>query len=760
MKIMSAATAPTRPMTEMLSFIMLGLLSTSSMAWSPSIIRAPSHHHNIMHQFRKTSAKHSSPRCQTRLSSTKLSTTSSELSTAYDKNLPAALVGEAVRSALRSDRGICFDFSTDRYHQQADVNEVSPPSGNTIDSNSRLVSVVKMRGVGTKPFLNAKFSQSISNTIGGGGVVQQLSPKTKLVRKGRAFETAYLTSKGRTIDRLLVLEFPPSDNNDGDEKITMDDAFLITSPGNSGATLYNELSPLVFPMDKVTLDQCGPSSQTMSSRVITLACSSLKDAQTSFRKNVLKLLMRDESYSQEFGFPEDGACHHYSVSGSSGTSMTDVYVMQHTFLAPEICHGYSLFFHESAENSNTATLGDQIWNNLTDENNNEGPVGMGSLEYDTLRVEAGLPGYGNEMTGDGPKKKKSQKNDTLEKNEEQDEIVKDKYYAKSNPLELHLQSLIDTDKGCYQGQEGIASMLKNKRGCPRQLYQAVFYDSENDFNGDGGGFGLLSIDNKELMDFQRLTKQADALSNDTRQPCAGDDIYVLGSNESINVGKITSVAEPNGTGDAKTVALALAKRPGNILKAIKDAGLDLPRWWDDVEPGDDDGEDSNGNVGQKIASEKGGSGIMQPPPLDPLHNLEIVVGGTYTVGRLISVPSRRFGFKSRGSGSVASLVDYEKQGGVVQVEDGPAYFKYDFEGQAEDADTEITATLPFDEPDSQLSLEVEEGDDGNDDELDDLLAKAEEEAVKAAAEADAAAAEAKRKEEKMNLLKAKAAAAM
>ena len=37
------------------------------------------------------------------------------LSSAYDRNLPAALVGEAVRSALRSDRGICFDFTTDRY---------------------------------------------------------------------------------------------------------------------------------------------------------------------------------------------------------------------------------------------------------------------------------------------------------------------------------------------------------------------------------------------------------------------------------------------------------------------------------------------------------------------------------------------------------------------------------------------------------------------------------------------------------------------
>ena len=438
------------------------------------------------------------------------SATSPELSSAYDRNLPAALVGEAVRSALRSDRGVCFDFTTDRYSDSA------------LRTSSRLTSVVKIEGKGTASFINAKFSQSIPNvgTLGdkGGGGALQLSSTTALLRKGHAFETAYLTSKGRIIDKLLVLSFPLSDEN------PHANAFLITSPGNSGSTLYHELSPLVFPMDKVSLTDCA--SETSS--VITLACSSIKDAKTSFKNNVLKLFMGDDSYHEEFEFPSDGVCHHYRVRRNSG-AMTDVYMMQYSFLSSDICHGYTLLVQESSNTGiRTNALADAIWENLTDENNDRGPVGVGSLEFDTLRVEAGLPGYGNEMTGDGPKKGGPE---TVS--------IDDTYYAKSNPLELHLQRLINTEKGCYQGQEGIASLLKNPRGCPRHLYQAIFYDSENDFNGDTAGFGLLSTDNDELMDFQRMKKKAAKLTNGTRQPRPGDDIYVLGSNDSIQVGKIS-----------------------------------------------------------------------------------------------------------------------------------------------------------------------------------------------------------------------------
>jgi len=166
-----------------------------------------------------------------------------ELSSAYDRSIPAAMVGEAVHSALRSDRGVCFDFTHDRY------------SDNASGTSSRLTSIVKIDGKGTSSFINAKFSQSIP-TIGIDGCegVLRLSSTTELLRKGHAFETAYLTSKGRIIDKLLVLSFPSSDENTG--VVELPNAFLITSPGNSGSTLYNELSPLVFPMDKVTRTDC------------------------------------------------------------------------------------------------------------------------------------------------------------------------------------------------------------------------------------------------------------------------------------------------------------------------------------------------------------------------------------------------------------------------------------------------------------------------------------------------------------------------
>lgn len=246
--------------------------------------------------------------------------------------------------------------------------------------------------------------------------------------------------------------------------------------------------------------------------------------------------------------------------------------------------------------------------------------------------------------------------------------------------------------------------------------------------------------------------------NETRQPRPGDNIYVLGSSESILVGTITSVAQPNGTGDAKTVALALAKRPGPILKAIKDQGLDPPRWWEDVEGTDDEEDPDARSIARGIASEKGGSGMMQPPPLDPLYNLEIVVGGTYTVGRLLSVPSRKYSKKS----DVATLLDYEQRGEVVgEQNEAPAYFKSLEEEGVQSADAKVAGNSPIMVEDTQLPLQDEEKANGNADEgINELLAKAEEEAARAAAVAEAASAEAKRKEEKMQILKAKADAAM
>ena len=704
-----------------------------------------------------------------------ISISSNRLSSAYDINLPPSLVGEAVRSALRSNRGVCIDFSTDRYCYN---NKGSSTSA------SRLVSVIGMRGKGTLSFLDAKFSGSVpkedtiksssNNNTGGGGGERLFGH----IRTGNAFETAYLTAKGRIIDRLLVLYFPTlsssssSANNDeregrvtaAEEKkiMTMEDAFVITSPGHDGTNLYDKFSPTIFPMDGVSISHCT----TDTTCVITLACSTVQDVRTSFMNNIRSMLTNDDGVS--FDFPEEGKCHHYRIS-RGGEAFADVYVVRHAFLPSEMCHGYTLLFREECGGGNSSsssssnrrlTFADEVWHTLTNENNDRGPVGIGALEYDTLRVESGMPGWGFEMTGDGPKNKKAKTPLADDNSREANEVVgiddADMYHAKSNPLELHLGSLVDINKGCYQGQEGVASILKNKLGPPRQLYQIVFYDSENDFDSSGGnddeygGFGLLTTNNDMLTEFRKLKgeqrKDGTLKQNHTRQPRPGDEIFVLGSNDSISVGKITSVAESNGNGDAKTIALMLAKRPGTILNAIREQGLELPKWWEDVrdpDGGDDyDEKDSRGGV---IANEKidgGSSGIMRPPPLDPLHNLEVVIGGTYTVGRMVAVPGRRYGVKSkRGDDVVSSLLDYETTGEVVTAGDAnvPAYFRYDFQDETtKSRDFKPVRLEP--EVDNIESSEVE---------MDNLLAEAEKDIAKATAQAEAAAAELKRKEEKM-----------
>jgi hypothetical protein len=242
-----------------------------------------------------------------------------------------------------------------------------------------------------------------------------------------------------------------------------------------------------------------------------------------------------------------------------------------------------------------------------------------------------------------------------------------------------------------------------------------------------------------------MQKEADPLANDTRQPRAGDKLFALGSSEKIQVGTLTSVAEPNGTGDRTTIALAMVRRPGPILKAIKDAGLDLPRWWEE------DVQDDN--MGGSISKETKDSGIMMPPPLDALVNLEVVLEGTYTVGRLKSIPSRRIESSTKNTDDVASLLDYEARGEIVDArDDGPALFKYKF------ADAEIDTVSSSSSPSLTYNYDDIEEENDDDDEIitDEQIAQAEKEA----AEAEAAAAEAKRKAEKMAQLKARADAAM
>jgi hypothetical protein len=182
----------------------------------------------------------------------------------------------------------------------------------------------------------------------------------------------------------------------------------------------------------------------------------------------------------------------------------------------------------------------------------------------------------------------------------------------ASPLELHLDDAVDLDKGCYLGQEGVASVAKNPRGPPRTLYQVVFEDDfnlydhqmssdeEDDDDGDEGGRANVDLDNL------------------TRVPRPGDVLYALGSNEEVAVGTLTSVAEPCGTGESVTVGLVLVRRSDSMLRQMKDRGLE-------------------------IAERRRGVSEEEPVPhhSDPLDGLEVIVGGTFTVGTLRTLPHRR-----------------------------------------------------------------------------------------------------------------------
>lgn len=148
-----------------------------------------------------------------------------------------------------------------------------------------------------------------------------------------------------------------------------------------------------------------------------------------------------------------------------------------------------------------------------------------------------------------------------------------------------------------------------------------------------------------------------------------------------------------------------------------------------------------------------GSGMMMPPPLDALVNLEVVLEGTYTVGRLKSIPSRRM--KSSSSSDIAALLDYEQRGEVVDPRDGPGVFKYEF-----DAETESSTMMNKDQSSAPVTVTDIDIDEGCEDDEDIITEEQILEAEKEAAAAEAAAIEAKRKAEKMAQLKARAEAAM
>jgi folate-binding Fe-S cluster repair protein YgfZ len=541
------------------------------------------------------------------------STFTTDLPSSYPLGTPAGLRGEAIRSALRSDRCLGWNLQ-----------------GTPLEHG-----VVQVKGPGTLSFLNNKLTQSFPSS-------------------GSDYYTkaCLLTAKGRLVDRVGVAVVDP------------ETAYITTSAGHTSHALMGRLEPFIFPMDQVSLVDCGSS-------VFTLASVNHDNIQKCFDNFIYPKLGQTSRVS----LPKVGECRRIPLHSISNGC--ELIITPSSGLASSAGAGYTFLFLNDSNN-----VGDGVWRYLVSDSCPNGPIEAGALEFETLRIQSGQPAFGREMTG---------------RNEKEAEVTP------ASPLELCLQDTIDPNKGCYLGQEGVASLVKNPRGPPRTLNQVIFDD---DFN---------------VYDYQSEGEMGSKEENLTRIPMPGDKLYALGSNEEILLGYLTSVAEPGSTGDAVTLALALIRRSDSILKQLKLLDIEIPSKTSPDEE-------------FKLATSMSASSILiPPPPLDPLDGLEVIVGGTFTIGALAMVPSRRRGplFEDDVPQFVKNLPSEESMRDLLPL-----------------TKLNEASRTTIDAPSTEVMDIL--GDE------DDEATKEEEELLKAIREADEAAAEAKRKAEKMELLRKRA----
>ena len=591
------------------------------------------------------------------------------LRSSYPPGTPAGLRGEAVRSALvTTDRCIGWNLST--------------------NAETSMGGLLQVSGRGTLDFLNGKLTRDFRKISGSNG--------------NSYMEACLLDAKGRLIDVLRVT----LDNDDCR-------ALVLTSPGHTSADLLKRLDPFVFPMDEVALTNfCSDDNGNGDNRsfAFTLASTQYKHVQKAMREQSILSLSDDEMV-----FPGTSQ----SVVWKLGD--VQILVLPSTGVSSAACVGYTFVFFGSG--SKATVLGKQLWEYLIGEANMEGPIEVGALEYETLRVESGQPAYGHEYGIDrlaATKRQKEQEqetekaaNDSSDNGKTKKKKKKPNDMIKTSPFELHFNPLIDLDKGCYLGQEGIASVLKNPRGSPRTLYTVVF---EDDFN---------------TYESQTRGDTSDDFDNLTTLPKPGQKLFALGSNEELQVGTLTSLGEAGGTGSRFTVGLALVKRADTIRRRMKKLDLEIPRDADDFADVD-------------LST---GSGIIQPPPMDALEGLEVIVEGTFTMGVLKAIPTRQSGMRRN-----SNMYDAEIE--VEGIEDYESVLPSSFASTTLTGDTETEVNS-----ESAVDMDIDTNDDDDDGTLTELQ-QMEAEVAQANADADAAAAEAKRKTDKMELLKKRAEEAM
>jgi folate-binding Fe-S cluster repair protein YgfZ len=595
-------------------------------------------------------------------------TNNNNLASAYPDDIPASLSGEAIRSALRSGRCVGWNLDDDRRLQ---------------------VGFVKVTGRGAINVTNGKVTTLVQKEV------------------GSFQETCLLTTKGRMIDRLGIAVFDA------------ETAYLVTSPGHAASRLCDYLDQFIFPLDQAQVS-------TIDSFTFTLASVQAADVQqcyTDYLIPQLKKLVRGGTTTTLFPalLPPSNECRFIALNDDNGSS-SSLLILPVSGLSPSSGAGYTFAFFNDEQ-----TIGRTVWHYLISNDCAEGPIEAGALEYESLRIEGGQPAFNHEMTGydDETKKKKKKKeqsptsssssssnDDSSSSTNNSNSATAATTVTPASPLELHYGGdtlLLDLHKGCYLGQEGIASMVKNPKGPPRLLYHVVFDDTMNVYNDyqsqRGGKRTTRGRDDDDDDDDD--DDGSGGSDNLTRLPVVGDRLYVLGSNEEIGCGTITSVAVPSSTGDPLIICLALVKRADSVLSQMKSKDLRLPRRT--LSPID---------------------GIIYPPPLDVLDGLEVIIGGTFTIGQLVMVPIR--GRKRLYVNDVPDFVhnlpnDLRQDQVMVDYADRIVR-------EPEDDD----AMMDEDAADAAAAFELE----------------------MAVVEAEAAAAEAKRKAEKLQLLQQRAEEAM
>jgi folate-binding Fe-S cluster repair protein YgfZ len=552
----------------------------------------------------------------------------SELASSYPEGTPPGLRGEAIRSAVRSGKCLAYQW---RNHVQEGALDCG---------------LLRIQGPGTRAFLHSKLTRSFVKDVPAGEKSSSSS-----------FQSAcLLNGKGQVVDVVHVaVVATPSDDKEGSEEEV---AFVLTSPGHSSTALFKRLDPFVFPLDRVALTDCSPAKGSASSSfseskrggyIFTLAAAERAPLQELFDRAIVPevkkwMMMRSEDGDDDKEFrielPTAGGNDaavllrpratspslRPHTPGSDGPNdatgpSSSLLIVPYSHVPECAAVGYTFYLWDDDDDnhySSSSRVGSAMWQKLMDDA--DGPIHVGPLEWETLRIEAGLPRYGCEITGGlkSSSKKKTSANPLLGKtmgdaNDDLSELASPTPSAKitpASPLELHLEDTVDLEKGCYLGQEGVASVLKNPRGPPRTLYQVVFDDELNHYDGDVGD-----------DDEGEAEERGD--DNLTRPPAPGDALFVLGSNEEISAGILTSVAEPGGTGEAVTVGLALVPRADSILKRMADRGL---------------------TIRESTARDAGSPSLAPPVPRRtfPLDGLEVIVGGTFTVGRLQAVPAHRY----------------------------------------------------------------------------------------------------------------------